>query len=165
MQLQQHTWQVLAKSIMECPHQRILLGEKNANGLRVGYAVSNTEHMRRVDELLTKFVHDTKGELMSPSTVSWKRGDKGAKLDHIMTWNLPHDSNAGSLGACWTSVGSEIPEGCTDLDHPALAERLASRAILKQHELPLLLPQGLTCQNVIRVGEQVLRPVPLGQVD
>jgi hypothetical protein len=25
MQLQQHTWQVLAKSIMECPHQRILL--------------------------------------------------------------------------------------------------------------------------------------------
>jgi hypothetical protein len=26
MQLQQHTWQVLAKSIVECPHQRILLG-------------------------------------------------------------------------------------------------------------------------------------------
>jgi len=106
------------------------------------------------------FVHDTKGELMSPSTVSWKRGDKGAKLDHIITWNLPHDSNAGSLGACWRCVGSEIPGGCTELDHPALAERLASTAILKQHELPLLLPQGLTAQNVIRVGEQVLRPVP-----
>jgi hypothetical protein len=97
---------------------------------------------------------------MSPSTVSWKRGDKGAKLDHIITWNLPHDSNAGSLGACWRCVGSEIPGGCTELDHPALAERLASTAILKQHELPLLLPQGLTAQNVIRVGEQVLRPVP-----
>jgi hypothetical protein len=109
MQLQQHTWQVLAKSIMECPHQRILLGEKNANGLRVGYAVSNTEHMRRVDELLTKFVHDTKGELMSPSTVSWKRGDKGAKLDHIIiSWNLPHDSNAGPLGACWFRIAPQV---------------------------------------------------------
>jgi hypothetical protein len=59
-------------------------GNANANGLRVGYAVSNTEHMKRVDELLTKFVHDTTRELMSPSTVSWKRGDKGARLDHII---------------------------------------------------------------------------------
>ncbi len=55
----------------------------NANGTRVGYAASNAEHMTRVDEFLTKFVHDTQGELMSPSTVSWRRGNKGAKLDHI----------------------------------------------------------------------------------
>jgi hypothetical protein len=26
IQLQQHTWQILAKSIVECKHQRILLG-------------------------------------------------------------------------------------------------------------------------------------------
>jgi len=137
----------------------------NANGTRVGYAASNAEHMTWVDEFLTKFVHDTQGELMSPSTVSWRRGNKGAKLDHILTWNLPHDGNADSLGACWRSVGSEIPEGCKELDHPALAQRLASTPILKQHELPQFLPQGLTAQSVIRVGEQVFRPVPLGQVD
>ena len=103
----------------------------NANGLRVGYASSNAEHMNRVDELLTQFVADTQGELMSPSTVSWRQGNKGAKLDHIITWNLSHDSSAGSLGACWRNVGTEIPEGCTELDHPALAQRLAHTTILK----------------------------------
>jgi len=28
MQLQHHTWQVLPKSLMKCPHQSILLGER-----------------------------------------------------------------------------------------------------------------------------------------
>jgi hypothetical protein len=87
--------------------------------------------MNRVDELLTQFVADTQGELMSPSTVSWRQGNKGAKLDHIITWNLSHDSSAGSLGACWRNVGTEIPEGCTELDHPAIAQRLAHTTILK----------------------------------
>jgi hypothetical protein len=118
-----------------------------------------------VDELLNQFVTDTQGELMSPSTVSWRQGSKGAKLDHIVTWNLSHDSSAGSLGACWRSVGTEIPEGCKELDHPALTQRLARTTILTQHELLLLLPQGLNAQSVVRVGEQVFRPVPLNQVD
>ena len=109
IQLQQHTWQILAKSVGECKHQRILLGGD----------------MTRVDALLENFVHDTQGELMSTSTVSWRRDNKSAKLDHIITWNLPHDGNAGSLGACWRSVGSGIPEGCEELDHPELAQRLA----------------------------------------
>jgi hypothetical protein len=77
IQLQQHTWQILAKSVGECKHQRILLGRDlnaNANGTRVGYAESNAEHMTRVDALLENFVHDTQGELMSPSTVSWSKG-------------------------------------------------------------------------------------------
>jgi hypothetical protein len=95
---------------------------------------------------------------MSPSMVSWRRGNKRAKLDHIITWNLPPDSNAGSLGACWRSVGTKIPEGCKKLDHPALAQRLARTTTLRQHELLLLLPQGLTAQSVVRVGEQVFRP-------
>jgi len=107
--------------------------------------------MKRVDDLLAQFVTDTQGELMSPSTVSWRQGSKGAKLDHIVTWNLSHDSSAGSLGACWRSVGTEIPEGCKELDHPALAQRLARTLILKQHELLLLLPQGLNAQSVVRV--------------
>jgi hypothetical protein len=124
IQLQQHTWQILAKSVVECKHQRILLGAMaNANGTRVGYAESNAEHMTRVDALLENFVYDTQGELMSPSTVSWRQSNKSAKLDHIITWNLPHDGNAGSLGACWRSVGSGIPEGCEVLDHPELAWR------------------------------------------
>jgi hypothetical protein len=168
MQLQQHTWQILTKSIVECRHQRILLGgdlNANASGLRVGYAASNAEHMKRVDDLLAQFVTDTQGEVMSPSTVSWRQGSKGAKLDHIVTWNLSHDSSAGSLGACWRSVGTEIPEGCKELDHPALAQRLARTLILTQHELLLLLPQGLNAHSVVRVGEQDFRPVPLGQVD
>jgi hypothetical protein len=166
MQLQQHTWQILTKSIVECRHQRILrIQNANASGLRVGYAASNAEHMKRVDELLTQFVTDTQGELMSPSTVSWRQGSKGAKLDHIVTWNLSHDSSTGSLGACWRSVGTEIPEGCKELDHPALAQWLARTTILTQHEFLLLLPQGLNAQSVVRVGEQVFRPVPLGQLD
>ena len=108
IQLQQHTWQILAKSIVECKHQRILLG--------------GDQHMTRVDGLLENFVHDTQGELMSPSTVAWRRDNKSAKLDHIITWNLPHDGNAGSLGAWWRSVGSGIPEGCKELDHPELCD-------------------------------------------
>jgi hypothetical protein len=121
--------------------------------------------MNRVDELLTKFVNDTQGGLISPCMVSWRRGNKGAKLDHIVTWNLPPDNSVGSLGACWRRLGTEIPEGCTKLDHPALAQRLARTTTLRQHELRLLLPQGLTAQNVVRVGEQVFRPVPQGRVD
>jgi hypothetical protein len=69
LQLQQHTWQVLTTSIMDCRHQRTLLNA-NANGTRVGYAASNAEHLKRVDELHTNFVSNTKHCLMSPSTVS-----------------------------------------------------------------------------------------------
>ena len=86
-------WQILTKIIVECRHQRILLGgdlNANASGLRVGYAAFNAEHMKRVDELLTQFVTDTQGELMSPSTVSWRQGSKGAKLDHIGTDDTIH---------------------------------------------------------------------------
>ena len=77
--LQQYTLQVLTKSVMECLHQRILLGgdlNASANGTRVGYAVSKTEHLKRVNELLTNFVSDTKRCLMSPSMVPWRRGSK-----------------------------------------------------------------------------------------
>ena len=65
VQLQQHTWQVLAKSVAECRHQRILLGgdlNASANGTRVGYAESNAEHMAKVDALLHNFVHDTQDD-------------------------------------------------------------------------------------------------------
>jgi hypothetical protein len=167
-QLQQHTWQVLAKCITECRHQRILLGgdlNANANGLRVGYAVSNAEHMKRVDEALVNFVNVTQGQLMSPNALSWRRGERGAKLDHLVTWNLAHDNSEGSLGACWRSVGSEVPEGCTELKHPALAQRLEHTTTLIQHERESLLPQGLDAQKVVRVGEQFFRSVPLGQVE
>jgi hypothetical protein len=51
------------------------------------------------------------------------------------------------------------------LDHPELARRLAVTPILEQHELSRFLPPGLTAHNVVKVGEQVFRPVPLGQVD
>ena len=156
------------KCIMEGRHQRILLGgdlNANASGPRFGYAAANAEHMKRVDDLLAQFVTNTQGELMSPSTVSWRQGSKGAKLDHIVTWNLSHDSGAGSLGTCWRRVGTEIPEGCKELDHPALAQRLARTLILTQHELQLLLPPGLNAQSVVRVGEQFFRPVPLGRAE
>ena len=53
----------------------------NANGLRVGYAASNAEHIKRVDEALTNFVNVTQGQLMSPNAPSWRRGERGAKLD------------------------------------------------------------------------------------
>ena len=111
--------------------------------------------MAKVDALLENFVHDTQGELMSPSTASWRRDDKSDKLDHIVTWNLPHDSNAGSLGVCWRSVGSEIPEGCEVLDHPELVQRLADTPTLTQHELSRLLLPGLTARSVVRVQTDV----------
>jgi endonuclease/exonuclease/phosphatase family metal-dependent hydrolase len=64
MQLQQHTWQILTKRIMQGLHQRILLGgdlNANASGLRFGYAAANAEHMKRVDDLLAQFVTNTQG--------------------------------------------------------------------------------------------------------
>jgi hypothetical protein len=127
--------------------------------------VSNAEHMKRVDEALVNFVNVTQGQLMSPNAPSWRRGERGAKLDHLVTWNLAHDNSEGSLGACWRSVGSEVPEGCTELKHPALAQRLEHTTTLIQHERASLLPQGLDAQKVVRVGEQFFRSVPLGQVE
>ncbi len=110
----------------------------------MGYAESNAEHMSKVDALLHNFVCDTQGELMSPSTTSWRKDNKSAKLDHIVTWNLPHDSNAGSLGVCWRSVGTEAPKGCEVLDCPEVAQRLKDTFTLTQHELSQLLPPSLT---------------------
>jgi hypothetical protein len=51
------------------------------------------------------------------------------------------------------------------LDHPELARRLADTPILKQHELSRFLPPDLTARSVVKAGEQVFQPVPLGQVD
>ena len=112
-------------------------------------------HWERVDELLADFESTTRGCLMSPSTMSWKRGNKGARLDHIVTWNLPPESSAGVLGARWRKVGTEIPTGCTELDHPELAERLAYTVAFEKHELQSLRLQDLTAQSVVRVGEHV----------
>lgn len=61
--------------------------------------------------------------------------------------------------------GEAIPEGCTELEHPALAQRLAGTTTLWQLELASLLPQGIDAHKVVRVGVQFLRPVPLGQVE
>jgi hypothetical protein len=86
---------------MECRHQRILLGgdpeckrQWHKSWVR---GVPNAEHLKRVDELLANFVSNTKGCLMSPSTVSWRRGNKGARLDHLITWNLPPESSEDVL--------------------------------------------------------------------
>ena len=87
------------------PGRRFL--NANANGSRVGYVASNAEHMKRVDEALTNFVKATQGQLMSPNAPSWRRGERGAKLDHLVTWNLSHDSCAGSLGCtCFASTSN-----------------------------------------------------------
>ena len=51
------------------------------------------------------------------------------------------------------------------LDHPELAQRLADTPTLKQNELSRLLPPGLTARSVVKAGDQVFQPVPLGQVD
>jgi hypothetical protein len=111
-------------------------------------------------------VSETKGCLMSPSTVSWRRGGKGAKLDHVITWNLPPEGSAGVVGACWRNVGTEIPDGCTELEHPKLARRLTRTVVaFGNHVWEPFQIQGLTAQSVVRVGEQVFRPVPLGRVD
>jgi len=51
------------------------------------------------------------------------------------------------------------------LESPELAQRLKNTLTLTQHELSQLLPPGLTTRSVVRVEDQVLQPVPLGQVD
>jgi hypothetical protein len=86
-----------------------------------------------VDELRTNFVSDAKGCLMSPSTVSWRRDGKVPKLDHVITWNLPSESSVGVLGSCWRNVGTEIPDGCTELEHPELARRLTRTVAFGKH--------------------------------
>jgi hypothetical protein len=88
VQLQQHTWQILAKSVAECKHQRILLGgdlNASASGTRVGYAESNAEHMAKVDALLENFVHETQGELMSPSTCRQALGGGTTRVPSLTT--------------------------------------------------------------------------------
>ncbi len=55
--------------------------------------------------------------------------------------------------------------GCEVLESPELAQRLKNTLTLTQHELSQLLPPGLTTRSVVRVEDQVLQPVPLGQVD
>jgi len=99
------------------------------------------------------------------AAMSWKRGNKGGSLDHIVTWNLPPESSAGVLGARWKKVGTEIPTGCTELDHPELAERLAYTVAFEKHEPQSLRLQDLTAQNVVRVGEHVYQLVTLGHVE
>jgi hypothetical protein len=106
MQFQQHTWQILTKSIVECRHQRILLGvdlNANASGLRFGYAASNAEHMKRVDNLLAQFVTDTQGELMSPSTVRSTAQNRRMNVPCAwMTWSEP--TGWALRSACWADM-------------------------------------------------------------
>ena len=64
-----------------------------------------------------------------------------------------------------TYTRTHVPEGCEVLDRPELAQRLKDKFTLTQHELSQLLPPGLTARSVVKVGDQVLQPVPLGQVD
>ena len=75
----------------------------------------------------------------------------GAKLDHVITWNLPPERSAGVLGTSWRNVGTEIPEGCMELEHPELAQHLARTVTLEKHVWESLRIQGITAQSVERV--------------
>ncbi len=94
-----------------------------------------------------------------------KRGDKGARLDHVVTWNLHPENDAEALGTRWQNVGTEIPDGCAELVHCELRQQLARTTSFGKHEWESLKIQGLTANIVVRVGEAIFRPVSLGRVD
>ena len=90
LDLQRRVLDILRKSIVDSRNQMILLGgdlNANAGGDRQGYAESNKQHLRQVDKLLTDFVQETGGRLVSPATLSWKSGEGGRSAQQL---SVPH---------------------------------------------------------------------------
>ena len=92
LELQQTVLRTLKGKLSRQPHATIMAGDFNADptGGRVGYAQSNAAHMQQVDEVFQRFVKETRGILVSPSTGSRQdvHTGKTAKLDHLILWNM-----------------------------------------------------------------------------
>ena len=132
LDLQDRVWQILKKHILDSKHHMMLLGgdlNANAGGAREGYAKSNEHRMHLVDEQLAVFVRETGGRMISPATVSWKKGDgrKGARLDHVVCWNLELHGSSAPMGMEWQLVGQVAPDGMQELTHQELQQTLEQR--------------------------------------
>jgi hypothetical protein len=86
-----------------------MAGDFNADPTcsRMGYAQSNAERIKQVDDAFRKFVLETRGTIVSQSTGSWReaRSGKMAKLDHLVLWNLD-EPEVGEGRADW--VGHQL---------------------------------------------------------
>ena len=168
--LQKKLLQILKKIIGDSKNQMIVLGgdlNANAGGRRIGYAKSNEDQMQRVDELLTSFVKETGGRLISPSTVSWEQqdGQKSARLDHVVCWNLPLGESAGEIGQEWEKVGQVAPTGALMITNEKLAEHLTRSTSLTGEEGRAVGISGISAQSAIRVGQDFFQPAVRGRVD
>jgi len=84
-------WGLINSWISRHPGERvILIGDMNGSipgGLH-NYAHPMEKNLVEADVRLAKFCADSKGTLSSPTEHTWKRGDKCAKLDHVISWNF-----------------------------------------------------------------------------
>ena len=200
LDLQNRVWQILKKHILDSKHHMMLLGgdlNANAGGVREGYAVSTEHRMRQVDTLLADLVRETGGRMISPATMSWKQdgGCKGARLDHVVCWNMAVHESGAPVGREWRQAGNLAPEGAQELTHQKLqlileqytkAGRLAEQAeredaqeltpqqaqwvrersiSLSQDDWARLDMETISPQCAIRVGESFFQPAVYGRAD
>jgi len=84
-------WGLINSCINRHPgEQVILIRDMNGStpGGRHNYAHPMEKNIVEADDQLTKFCADSKGTMSSPTENTWKRGDKCAKLDHGISWNI-----------------------------------------------------------------------------
>ena len=60
--------------------------------------------------------------MISPATMSWKQdgGCKGARLDHVVCWNMAVHESGAPVGREWRQAGNLAPEGAQELTHQKL---------------------------------------------
>ena len=168
--LQKMILQIVKKIIVDSKNQMIVLGgdlNANAGGERIGYAKSNEDRMQRVDALLTSFIKETGGRLISPSTVSWEQraGQKGARLDHVVCWNVPLGRSACEMGLEWEKMGQVEPTGALMITNERLSKHLEKSTSLTMEEGRAVGMSDISAQSAIRVGQDFFQPVVRGRVD
>jgi len=84
-------WGLINSWISRHPGERvILIGDMDGSTLggRHNYAHPMEKNLVEADVRLAKFCADSMGTISSPTEHTWKQGDKRAKLDHGISWNL-----------------------------------------------------------------------------
>ena len=85
-------WKLINAWISRHPGERvILIGDMNGfiPGGRHNHTHPMEKSLAEADDRLAKFCAKSKGTTSSPANLTWKRGEKQAKLNHGISWNFP----------------------------------------------------------------------------
>jgi len=89
---QDEIWELIRIWNSRHPGERvILIGDLNGSipGGRHNFKHPMEKNLADADARLQRFYAKAKGTIWTPKEYTWKRGDKRAKLDHGICWNLP----------------------------------------------------------------------------